>query len=312
MPVQDASADNDAESTYALPRVAVMDLVAACQAFVSVAERGSFTQGAARLGISQSVVSRRIAALEERLGGQVLDRRGRHPAPTVLGGRVLPTAQRLVALAAVLELEAEDARRVAWTLAVPAGWDVRDLAALDLASRDQDLPVRVVEASPSRRTEMLATRDVDAALVSRPEGEATWRVRLGVAAAVPRSEVVHLEQLRQGRRSGVGRRRRLWLLEEDDVPHVRDRLVAAAEAAGLAPTQLAVAPSAGAAVGAVLASSDLLLASEHEAERYDLAWTQLAEPALVRGYAVAAGVHADADRVRTALGDALARGLGVR
>ncbi|AUH44395.1 hypothetical protein CXR04_33090 [Streptomyces sp. CMB-StM0423] len=44
-----------------------MDLVGACRAFVSVGTRESFTVGAAAAGLSQPVVSRRIAALENHL-----------------------------------------------------------------------------------------------------------------------------------------------------------------------------------------------------------------------------------------------------
>ncbi|GAA4696295.1 LysR family transcriptional regulator [Nocardioides nanhaiensis] len=285
-----------------------MDLVAACRAFVSVAERGSFTAGAARLGIAQSVASRRVAALEQQLGGLLLDRRGR-PTPTVLGQRVLATARHLVATADRLDLEAEDARALVWQLAVPRGWSVADLVALDLAGRDHDLAVHAVEGAPAERAELLATRAVQAALVCRPAEEATWRTPLGVATATPRG-VVPLASLRRTRRDAGRARSRLWLLEEDDVPHVRDRLVAAAEAAGLAPTQVAAAPSPAAAVAAVLTSTDLLLASRHEAERHELAWAPVGGLELGRGYDLVAAVPDDAARLRDVVGPALGRALG--
>lgn len=44
------------------------------QAFVAVAESGSFTAAAERLDVAKSAVSRRIAALEERLGAQLIQR----------------------------------------------------------------------------------------------------------------------------------------------------------------------------------------------------------------------------------------------
>lgn len=292
-----------------IAHTAVMDLVAACRAFVSVAERGSFTAGAARLGIAQSVASRRVAALEQHLGGPVLDRRGR-PTPTELGRRVLGTARQLVATADRLELDAEDARGLVWEMAVPRGWSLPDLVALDLAGRDQDLPVHPVQEPPGRRVELLATRAVQAALLARPPQEATWRVPLGVASATPRPAAVPLTALRRPRR-GSGPRARLWLLEEDDVPHVRDRLVTAAESAGLAPTQVALAPSTAAAVAAVLTSADLLLTSGVEAARYELAWSPLAGLDLARGHDLVATSPDDAARLRAAVGPALAAALGV-
>ena len=44
------------------------------QAFIAVVETGSFTQAAERLDVAKSAVSRRVSALEERLGVQLLRR----------------------------------------------------------------------------------------------------------------------------------------------------------------------------------------------------------------------------------------------
>lgn len=51
-----------------------MDKFEDIQAFVAVIEAGSFTAAADRLGAAKSVVSRRVSALEERLGVQLLRR----------------------------------------------------------------------------------------------------------------------------------------------------------------------------------------------------------------------------------------------
>ena len=51
-----------------------MDKFEDIQAFVAVVEAGSFTAAADRLGSAKSAVSRRISALEERLGVQLLRR----------------------------------------------------------------------------------------------------------------------------------------------------------------------------------------------------------------------------------------------
>ena len=60
-------------------------------AFLTVAEEESFTRAAAKLGTSQSSLSRTIRRLEDRLGLQLLTRTTRKVAPTAAGGRLLGT-----------------------------------------------------------------------------------------------------------------------------------------------------------------------------------------------------------------------------
>ena len=75
--------------------------------FVTVVERGSFSQAAEVLGVTQPAVSLAIRALEARLGERLLDRSGRRVEPTQAGVAVLGRAQRMLAL----ELELTDAVR---------------------------------------------------------------------------------------------------------------------------------------------------------------------------------------------------------
>lgn len=58
-------------------------------AFVAVATDQSFTQAAARLGISQSSLSRTIRRLEEQIGVRLLTRTTRSVSPTEAGQRLL-------------------------------------------------------------------------------------------------------------------------------------------------------------------------------------------------------------------------------
>lgn len=58
-------------------------------AFVAVANDKSFTQAAARLGVSQSSLSRTIRKLEEQLGVRLLARTTRSVSPTDAGERLL-------------------------------------------------------------------------------------------------------------------------------------------------------------------------------------------------------------------------------
>lgn len=60
-------------------------------AFVVIAQEGSFTRAAARLGVSQSALSHTMRALEERLGIQLLTRTTRSVSTTEAGARLLST-----------------------------------------------------------------------------------------------------------------------------------------------------------------------------------------------------------------------------
>lgn len=71
--------------------------------FVAVVEEGSFTDAGIGLGISQTAVSRNLAALEEHLGARLIQRTTRSVSLTEAGERALPHARRV--LAAVVGLE---------------------------------------------------------------------------------------------------------------------------------------------------------------------------------------------------------------
>ena len=60
-------------------------------AFLAVADARSFTQAAAKLGMSQSALSQIVRRLEERLGLRLLTRTTRSVAPTEAGERLLQT-----------------------------------------------------------------------------------------------------------------------------------------------------------------------------------------------------------------------------
>ena len=58
-------------------------------AFMAVARARSFTNAAAKLGVSPSALSHTIRALEERLGLRLLTRTTRSVSPTQAGERLL-------------------------------------------------------------------------------------------------------------------------------------------------------------------------------------------------------------------------------
>ena len=91
-------------------------------AFSAVVERGSFSQAAERLGVTQPAISQQVRGLEERLGRQLLDRSGRRVEPTEAGWRLYRSAQRVLAAEEELlaDLEAEPEAELRGRLAIGA------------------------------------------------------------------------------------------------------------------------------------------------------------------------------------------------
>lgn len=83
-----------------------MDRLDTLAVFVAVAELGSFTTAAQRLGRSPAAVTRAIAALEGRLGTRLLNRTTRAVAPTDAGARYLDLCRRLLSEYEEFELSA--------------------------------------------------------------------------------------------------------------------------------------------------------------------------------------------------------------
>jgi DNA-binding transcriptional LysR family regulator len=79
-------------------------------AFISVARQGSFSTAAEHLHLTQPAVSKRIAALEQRLGTRLFDRIGRRVTLTEAGRHLLERAERIL-------IEVEDTRRAIANLA---------------------------------------------------------------------------------------------------------------------------------------------------------------------------------------------------
>lgn len=278
---------------------------------MAVSEAGSFTRGAALARIPQSAASRRISALERHLGERLFDRASRGAVLTPFGRDVLSSAQRLVRLADALEQDAQRAKFRPLRVAVPEICTTRGLAELDSEARAHDLFFEFHPAAPGERAELVRAQDVRAAITAVPADAGAWTVPLGVAgtAAMPPG-VVYVESLRVGRSRRLPRRR-VWIQPEDDVPHVRDRLVRVRDAVGLQPAQVAVAESLTAAVAEVLGSADLLVCSAAQAREFGMAWRSIGEIRLERGFGVAAVVADDAERIRGRLWSAVARSLGV-
>lgn len=101
------------------------------RAFVTVVDAGSFTAAADRLGAAKSVVSRRVSALEERLGVQLLRRTTRRLSLTDTGHSFYEHSARILAdldeaEAAVLQEHGELSGNL--RLALPLSFGIRHMA----------------------------------------------------------------------------------------------------------------------------------------------------------------------------------------
>ncbi|MDR5891952.1 LysR family transcriptional regulator [Halomonas mongoliensis] len=68
------------------------------QAFLAVAESGSFSRAAEQLHLTQPAVSKRIAALEAQIGARLFDRIGRAIGLTEAGRVLLPRARQILVM----------------------------------------------------------------------------------------------------------------------------------------------------------------------------------------------------------------------
>lgn len=75
------------------------------EAFLMSAQLGSFAVAAARLHVTQSSLSKRIAELEADVGKRLFDRTGQRAVITEAGAQLLPFAEKMVAL----EVDAREA-----------------------------------------------------------------------------------------------------------------------------------------------------------------------------------------------------------
>ena len=91
------------------------------QAFLAVADHGSFSLAAGKLGVSRSVLSQVIRDLEERLGVRLLNRTTRSVAPSQAGERLLARLRPAMAdLAGAVADVAQSAGKVTGVLRINA------------------------------------------------------------------------------------------------------------------------------------------------------------------------------------------------
>jgi DNA-binding transcriptional LysR family regulator len=139
-------------------------------AFCEVVERRSFSEAAARLGVTQPAVSQQVRSLEERLGTQLLDRSGRRVEPTEAGLRLYRGAQRMLALEEqLLEDLAEPDAPLRGTLEIGASTGPAAIVLPLLLCRFQrenaELRVRLSVSDTQSVVELVADRRLELGIV---------------------------------------------------------------------------------------------------------------------------------------------------
>jgi DNA-binding transcriptional LysR family regulator len=90
-------------------------------AFVRVVETGAFARAAERMDISKSILSRRVARLEEQLGAKLLTRSAQGAAPTDIGQAYYSRASNILAdLEAAQEIVAQAVTQIAGPVRITA------------------------------------------------------------------------------------------------------------------------------------------------------------------------------------------------
>jgi DNA-binding transcriptional LysR family regulator len=156
------------------------------EALSALAERGTVTEAAQHLGLSQSAVSKRLQALERAVGRPVLEPDGRRVALTTEGLELLARARPL--LAGLRELSTPlGARGVRWSLVLDdelaTAWGPAVLAAaledlghvqLDPSSARGALPAEQVRSGQVHLALAASKTEADADLIVEPIVDEPW------------------------------------------------------------------------------------------------------------------------------------------
>lgn len=164
-------------------------------AFVRVVETGGFSRAAARLGLSKSIISRRVSRLEADLGVRLLNRTTRGIAPTEAG---LEFKTRCAEILRQLELAREAVacreKDIAGTLrlSVPLSFGIARLAPA-IAAFSEKNPRLSIDLSVSDRFVDLVAEGFDAAIrVGVLADTSLVSRRLGVVQSLPVASPAYL------------------------------------------------------------------------------------------------------------------------
>jgi DNA-binding transcriptional LysR family regulator len=157
---------------------ALLDDLPSLLCFARVVENGSFTGAARALGISKSVVSTRTAALEARLGEQLLLRTTRRVTTTAAGLRTYALARQMAEAASAATSDASEAGRGTLRVSAPVTLAQQHLAA-PLAAFARRSPGTRLELLLDDRIVDLVQERIDVAVrITKPQDSALMARRL--------------------------------------------------------------------------------------------------------------------------------------
>jgi DNA-binding transcriptional LysR family regulator len=137
--------------------------------FNAVARTGSFSAAADKVALTQAAVSLQMRGLEEALGRQLFDRRGRQITLTQHGHTIWPKVEQILDLLAQLEAKPTDAMEGPVTIgAVVSVIGALSLAVARLKAAHPRLDVRLLSARSDELANMVEAGEVDVAAVVAP------------------------------------------------------------------------------------------------------------------------------------------------
>ncbi|NNK68665.1 MAG: LysR family transcriptional regulator [Rhodobacteraceae bacterium] len=142
------------------------------RAFLAVAETGSLSAAARRLGTSQPTIGRQVQALEDALGAELFRRQPRGMELTATGAEMLAPAQAMQAAAGQIALRAAgQSEALAGTVRITASiFTAHHVLPPIIAGLRRDEPEIMLEIVASDQTENLLFREADIAIrMYRPE-----------------------------------------------------------------------------------------------------------------------------------------------
>ncbi|MDQ0324603.1 DNA-binding transcriptional LysR family regulator [Rhodopseudomonas julia] len=173
-----------------------MDYTDGIRTFVAVVETGSFTAAGERLGISNKLVSKYVAALEERLGRALLYRTTRSVSLTEDGERWLPYARKVLDSLEAADVALNRAENgLAGRLRITSGTTFGELCLADAAQTFIDTypGMRVDLVLSDEMTDLVAGGFDLAVRISVPRDSSYKMLRIGAITSQIAASPAYLE-----------------------------------------------------------------------------------------------------------------------